>query len=200
MPAWLRQHLVALRVLLMLTVVVGVLYPLLITGVAQVVAGDRANGSLVSRGGQVVGSRLIGQLFTDADGKPLPRYFQSRPSAAGKGYDPKASSASNLGPENKDLIKAVEERRAAAARLESVAGAKIPADALTASGSGLDPDISPQYAMLQVQRVARERGLATPVVQALVRGHESGRDLGFIGAPHVNVLELNLALDALGKA
>ena len=138
----------------------------------------------------MVGSSLIGQSF---DGRP--EYFQSRPSAAGDGYDPLASSASNLGPENEDLLAAIDERRAAAAALDGTDPAQVAPDALLASGSGLDPDISPEYAAQQVERVAGERGLSTEEVRGLVDRFTEGRSLGFLGEPHVNVLLLNLALD-----
>ena len=144
-----RQVWAAVRMLLVLTVVVGLAYPLVLTGFAQVVVPGRADGSLVIRDGAVVGSSLIGQSF---DGRP--EYFQSRPSAAGDGYDPLASSASNLGPENEDLLAAIDERRAAAAELDGTDPAQVAPDALLASGSGLDPDISPEYAAQQVERVA----------------------------------------------
>lgn len=188
---------VALRAMLVLTVVLGVGYPLLVTGLGRLVPG-RADGSLVTGpDGTVVGSALIGQSFTDADGAALPRYFQSRPSAAGDGYDAAASSGSNLGPENPDLVALVEERRAVVADLEDVDPADVPVDALTASGSGLDPHISPEYAALQVPRVARERGLTEAEVRARVDAATQGPGLGFLGEAGVNVLELNLALDAL---
>nr|WP_277344699.1 potassium-transporting ATPase subunit KdpC [Cellulomonas sp. IC4_254] len=187
---------VALRAMLVLTVILGVGYPLLVTGLGRLMPA-RADGSLVTdTAGTVVGSALIGQSFTDADGAPLPRYFQSRPSAAGDGYDAAASSGSNLGPENPDLIAAVEERRAAVADLEGVEPAAVPADAVTASGSGLDPQISPAYAELQVPRVAAERGLSEDEVRDLVAA-TTGPDLGFLGQAGVDVLELNLALDRL---
>jgi len=195
-----RQHTAGLRTLLVLTLLLGLAYPLAMTGVAQLLPGGNADGSLVHRGGAVVGSDLIGQSFTDAKGRALPQYFQSRPSAAGDGYDPLATAASNLGPENKELIGLVRQRRAAAARLDGVAPARVPADALLASGSGLDPDISPAYARLQMARVARERGLSAARIDALVREHTQGRSLGFVGEPRVNVLELNLALDELDPA
>ena len=160
---------------------------------------NHANGSLVSAGGHTVGSSLIGQNFTDDKGNPLPQWFQPRPSAAGAtGYDPTSSSASNLGPNNTDLLKAVQDRRAAAAALDGVDPASVPPDAVTASGSGLDPDISPAYAYEQVARVAKARGLDAAQVHALVASHIHGRDLGFLGEPTVNVLELNLALQQLG--
>jgi len=285
-----RHYFAALRLLLACTVVFGVGYPLLITAVAQIPGlRDRANGSLVRNArGQVVGSRLIGQLFTDGKGGALPTYFQSRPSAAGTGYDPTATSASNLGPESvvdtlpnpavandsgkQSLLTQVCARSLAVGALEKVDGARpfctlsgvgavlavfsagpgyagkvvrvvsvnescvdgakpflasyagvavtcatfgedyaggrvvpvrgpapaisaVPADAVTASGSGLDPDISPAYAALQVGRVAAARAAGVAAVQALVRAHTVGRDLGFLGEPRVNVLELNLDLD-----
>ena len=207
----LRQYSTALRTLLALTVIVGLVYPLVMTGLAQAAMGSRANGSMLSRAGTTVGSALIGQAFTrpvmengkakkDADGnvvtEPDPAWFQSRPSAAGTGYDPLATSASNLGPENKDLVAAYLERRATAARLDGVDPRRVAPDALQASGSGLDPDISPAYATQQVERVARVRGLSPATVRALVAQHTQGRELGFLGEPRVNVLELNLALDA----
>jgi potassium-transporting ATPase KdpC subunit len=210
----LRQYGAALRTLLVLTVIFGLAYPLAMTGLAQVVFGGDANGSLVVRAGRTVGSDLIGQEFTrqvlvngqpkkDAAGNPVvepdPRYFQSRPSAAGAGYDPLSSSASNLGPENKDLITAIEQRRAAAAKLDGIDPQDVAPDALLASGSGLDPQISPAYAAEQVARVAHERGLSEAQVLALVAAHTEGRTLGFLGEPRVNVLELNLALDAAVK-
>jgi len=207
-----RQLLAALRTVLVLTVVFGLAYPLAMTGIAQAAFHGNANGSLVHRHGKTVGSDLIGQAFTkpvlvngkpkkDADGNPVvepdPAYFQSRPSAAGLGYDPLATSASNLGPENKDLIAAIKARRATAAELDGVAPSSVPPDALQASGSGLDPDISPAYASEQITRIARVRGLGAARVGALVDQHTQGRVLGFLGEPRVNVLELNLALDAL---
>jgi potassium-transporting ATPase KdpC subunit len=207
----LRQYGAALRTLLVLTVILGLAYPLAMTALAQVAFGDNANGSLVVRSGKTVGSDLIGQGFTrpvlengqpkkDADGNPVveadPSYFQSRPSAAGAGYDPLSSSASNLGPENKDLIAAINERRATAAKLDGIDPQQVAPDALLASGSGLDPHISPAYAEEQIARVARERGLSDAQVRALVTDHTQGRTLGFLGEPRVNVLELNLALDA----
>jgi len=210
----LRQYVAALRALLVLTVILGLAYPLAMTGLAQVAFRDNADGSLVTRAGKTVGSDLIGQAFTrpvlengqpkkDADGNPIveanPMYFQSRPSAAGTGYDPLSTSASNLGPENKDLIAAIKERRATTAKLDGVEPQQVAPDALLASGSGLDPHISPAYAAQQVSRVARERGLDVAKVRALVTDYTQGRTLGFLGEPRVNVLELNLALDAVGR-
>lgn len=193
-----KQTWTALRAMLILTVVLGVGYPLLITGIGQLALPAQANGSLVRSDGAVVGSALIGQSFTDADGTALPEWFQSRPSAAGAGYDGGASSGSNYGPENPDLISAIQSRRSAIESLESVAASEIPADALTASASGLDPHISPAYALLQVQRVAEARGIPETQVRALVETFIQGRDLGYLGEPTVNVLQLNIALAKLG--
>ena len=210
----LRQYGAALRTLLLLTVILGLAYPLAMTALAQVAFGDNANGSLVTRAGKTVGSDLIGQAFTHpvmengkpkkgADGHPVveadPRYFQSRPSAAGDGYNPLSTSASNLGPENEDLIAAIKERRATAAKLDGVPQTEVAADALLASGSGLDPDISPAYAAQQVARVASERGLDVAKVQAMVAEHTRGRTFGFLGEPRVNVLMLNLSLDITAR-
>jgi K+-transporting ATPase ATPase C chain len=190
-----RQVWAAVRAMLVATVALGLVYPLVVTGLAQVLAPGRADGSLVRNGGTVVGSSLIGQAFTDSSGRPLPRYFQSRPSASR--YDGAASGGSNLGPDSPDLAKLIEGRRTQVAAFNGVAPTDVPADAVTASASGLDPDISPAYAALQVDRVARERGVPTGEVTRLVRAATIGRDLGFIGAPHVNVMALNRSLDRL---
>lgn len=184
---------VAIRLTLLATVVLGIGYPLAVWGVGQAAFHDQANGSMVTdSSGTAVGSSLIGQSFT---GKQADRWFQSRPSAAGEdGYDAQGSSGSNLGPNNPDLLKAVEDRRAALAKADGVPAAQVPADAVTASGSGLDPDISPEYALQQVQRVAAARGLSAADVRHLVSQHTESRQLGFLGEPVVNVLSLNLAL------
>ena len=283
----LRQHIAALRVLLILTVILGIAYPLVITAVAQIPGlQSRADGSLITRNGRVVGSKLIGQAFTDAKGNPLPQYFHSRPSAAGSGYDPTLSGASNLGPESvvdtlpnpadktdtgtQSLLTQVCGRSLAIGRFYGVDGSRpfctsdgvgavlavfwsgpgyhgrvlravsvnqacpakpfvatyhgaqvrcgrygedyskgqvvpirgdapahpaVPADAVTASGSGLDPEISPEYAAIQEAVVAKARGVSVAQVAALVSKYTKGRDLGVFGQPRVNVLELNLALD-----
>lgn len=285
LPTWLAHHLAALRALLVFTVLLGLAYPLALVAVGRLPGlADRADGSLVRAGGTPVGSTLIGQAFTDADGNPVPRYFQSRPSAAGDGYDPTATAASNLGPESvvdtiatdpadstPSLLTQVCARSKAVGDLDGVDGRRpyctpdgvgavlavfradgltgritrvvsvnqaapaspflstyqgvpvepakpgedyvaaggvvtpirgdapaepaVPADAVTASGSGLDPHISPAYAEIQVARVARERGADPAAIRRLVEQHTSGRSLGFMGEPAVNVLALNLALD-----
>jgi K+-transporting ATPase ATPase C chain len=284
LPSWLSQHLAALRALLVFTVLVGLAYPLALVAVGRIPGlSHRADGSLVTVGDTTVGSRLIGQAFTDKDGNGIPKYFQSRPSAAGDGYDPTATSASNLGPDSvvdtlatdpddakQSLLTQVCARSLAIGKREGVNGGRpyctgdgvgavlavfrrdgltgpvtrvvsvnqtgtpflgtydgvpvqpakvgedyqalggiitpirgnapaqpvVPADAVTASASGLDPDISPAYAALQVPRVARERGMPQAAVRALVKANTDDRALGFMGEPGVNVLELNLALDA----
>jgi K+-transporting ATPase ATPase C chain len=277
-----RQHWAALRALLVLTVILGIAYPVFIWLVAQIPGlRDNANGSIIEADGKTVGSSLIGQSFTDADGNPLRQYFQSRPSAAGDGYDPLATSASNLGPESivdtpdkPSLLTLVCQRSAAIGELDGVDGRRpfctgggvgavlsvigprdargnvvhptkvvsvnepcdttqtpfvdtyegvrvecaklgedyslgqlvpirgsapadpaVPADAVTASGSGLDPDISPAYADLQIARVAKARGVAEDLIRAAVADNSAGRTLGFLGEPRVNVLALNLELD-----
>jgi K+-transporting ATPase ATPase C chain len=192
MRSFIRQLRPALVSIGLFTVLLGVVYPLVSTAIAQVAFHDKANGSLVERNGKVVGSALIGQTFT------APEYFHPRPSAAGAGYDGAASSGSNLGPLNADFLTSIDER-IAAYRTEngldpSVA---VPVDAVTASGSGLDPHISVANAQRQAPRVARERGLALDVVLAQVGDHTDGRSLWVLGEPGVNVLELNLALDGL---
>ena len=230
------QLLAAVRVLFVLTVLLGVLYPLAVLAVGQTAFRGNANGSLVEVDGTVVGSDLIGQAFTDpATGDPLPQYFQPRASSAGDGYDPTSTAASNLGPEDvtdtpddpataaddsdTGLLTLVCTRSRQVAGTAGVDGAReycgpdgvgtpdtpgdgdsdtspVPPDAVTASGSGLDPHISPAYARLQAAQVARARGLPVEQVRALVEQHVQGRTLGFLGEPRVNVLLLNLALDA----
>ena len=181
---------VAIRVMILMTVVLGLAYPLLIMGIGQAAFHSQANGSLIYRDGKLVGSSLIGQDFGTS-----PKYFWSRPSAGG--YSPLSSGASNLALDNPVLIKEVQQRQAAIAKADGVSISQVPADAVMASGSGLDPQISPAYAAIQVDRVAKARGLSTSVVAALVSQYTQGRTLGFLGEPRVNVLELNLALDAL---
>jgi potassium-transporting ATPase KdpC subunit len=289
MPRWLGQHLAALRALLVFTVVVGLAYPLAMVAIGQIPGlRNHADGSLVSEGGKTVGSSFVGQSFTDKNGDPLKRYLQSRPSAAGAaGYDPTATSASNLGPESvvdtlpnpadkgdtgkQSLLTQVCARSKAIGALEGIDGRRpyctpdglgavlavfhqngltgpvtravslnqacpatpfvstwdgvavgcakfgedyshgivslvrgdapatpaVPPDAVTASGSGLDPDISPAYARLQAPRIARARGVPTADVQAVIDAHTGGRSLGFLGEPAVDVLDVNLALDRL---
>jgi potassium-transporting ATPase KdpC subunit len=192
-----RQYWVAIRAMLIFTVVLGIGYTALITGIGQLVAPAQANGSVVKVDGKVVGSALIGQSFTDKKGNALPEWFQSRPSAAGDGYDASASSGSNYGTENADLIKAVKERKAAIAKADGVSEASVPADAVTASASGLDPHISPAYALLQVDRIATVRNLPVTKVKALVESMIQNRDAGYLGEKTVNVLELNIALAEL---
>ncbi|WP_067692782.1 potassium-transporting ATPase subunit C [Nocardia jejuensis] len=283
MSTWIRQHVAALRALLVLTVITGIVYPLAVFAVAQLPGlKDRAEGSLIESGANTVGSSLIGQSFTDDKGGALVQYFQSRPSAAGTGYDPTASAASNLGPENIvdsspdkiGLLSTVCGRSKAVGELDGVDGGRpfctpggvgavlsvigprerdgsvdhpvtvvsvnefcsvtphpflteyrgvrvecategedysaglivpirgdaparpaVPADAVTASGSGLDPHISPEYAAIQVARIAKARRVSEDQVRAVVDAHSSGRTLGFLGEPRVNVVELNLDLD-----
>ena len=201
---------VAIRAIVVLTVLLGVIYPLAMTGVAQALFNGNANGSVIQVGGKDVGSGLIGQAYTQpvmqngkpevgSDGKPVmqadPMWFQTRPSAVN--YDAKGSGASQYGPNNPSLLALIAERRAAVAKLEGVNPAQVPPDALTASGSGLDPDISPAYAALQVNRIARERSVPVATVQQLVKANTQGRVLGFLGEPRVNVVTLNAALAAL---
>ncbi len=192
-----RQYWVALRALIALTVV-AVVYTLVVSALGLVALPAQAHGSPVTAQGRTVGSALIGQSFTDKKGAALPQWFQSRPSAAGDGYDGGASSASNLGPNNPDLVKAIKERRAAIAASDG-SGA-VPADAVTASGSGLDPHISPAYARLQAARVAEARGIDAGVVERIVESAVQAPDLGYLGQPTVNVLQLNIALSKADPA
>lgn len=188
----------ATRAMTLLTLVLGVGYTLVITGIGQLALPAQANGSLITnQNGEPVGSALIGQSFTDAEGNPLPQYFQSRPSAAGDGYDGGASSGSNYGPENEELIGAITERRTKIAEANGVTEADVPADAVTTSSSGLDPHISAMYAAIQIDRVANARGISAGQVRELVAAHTQGRDAGYLGEARVNVLQLNLALDEL---
>lgn len=188
-----RQVLPALLMMVVLTVLLGLVYPLAVTGVAQVTMASKADGSLITVNGVKVGSSLIGQNFTKA------KYFHPRPSAAGeKGYDAMASAGTNLGPTNPALIKAVADRVTAYRKENDLPKMTlVPIDAVTASGSGLDPHISIANAELQTARVANERGLSESTVASLVKANTDGRELGFLGQPGVNVLELNVALDAL---
>jgi len=192
MQHFIRQLRPALIALAVFTFLCGVVYPLVVTGISQLAFGDKANGSLIHRDGVVVGSSLIGQQFTSA------QYFHPRPSAAGDGYDAGASSGSNLGPRNPALLDAVQQR-VDAYRTENGLSADVlvPVDAVTSSGSGLDPQISVANARLQAPRVAAARNLALEVVLQQISRHTSGRDLLVLGDPGVNVLELNLALDRL---
>jgi len=180
----------ALRMLVVLTALTGVAYPLLVTGVAQLVFPRQANGSLIESGGKAVGSTLIGQPFSDA------KYFWSRPSATSpQPYNAMSSSGSNLGPRNPALADAVKDRVKALRDADPDSKGRVPADLVTASGSGLDPEISVAAAEFQVHRVAKARGLAEDRVRALVAANTSGRTFGILGEPRVNVLALNLALD-----
>jgi K+-transporting ATPase ATPase C chain len=217
LPSFVRQHIAGLRTLLLFTVITGIIYPLVMTGIAQVVFKNQANGSLVSYKGRVVGSSLLCQDFVDAKGNPLPQYFQPRPSFAIVGWgleqqkngqfvvtgtgannygcNPLYSSASNLGDNNPAQIQFVKQRQQEISKFDHVPISKIPADAVTASGSGLDPDITPANAAIQVDRVATARHISPAQVRALVAKYTSGRQLGFLGEPVVNVLLLNRALD-----
>lgn len=189
-----RQYGVAVRSMILATILLGIAYPLAMTGIGQLTMPGRSNGSMISDHGTNAGSRLIGQSFTTSKGAPLPQWFQSRPSSAGTGYDALASGASNLGPDNPALVKAIRERKVVIEKLYGVTAAQIPADAVTGSGSGLDPDISPAYALLQVDEIARARGVGASALRRLVESKIQGRELGYLGNPTVDVLELNLAL------
>jgi potassium-transporting ATPase KdpC subunit len=188
-----RRNLVtALLYTVVTTVLFGLIYPLVVTGAAQLLFREKANGQLIQQNGQLIGSRIIGQPFTAAG------YFHSRPSAAGNGYDAANSGGSNYAPTNKKLIDRV--AGDVAALKPDHPGADVPIDLVTASASGLDPDITPAAATFQVGRIARERHLSEEAVQKLVAQHTEGRQLGFLGEPRVNVLLLNLALDQLANS
>jgi potassium-transporting ATPase KdpC subunit len=217
LPSVVRQHIAALRMLLIFTVICGIAYPVVVWGIAQVAFSHQANGSLVSDQGRVVGSSLLCQEFVNSKGQPLAQYFQPRPSFAIVGWEigqdkngqyyvegvgpnnygcnPLYSSASNLGNNNPAQIQFVKQRQAEISKFDHVPISKIPADAVTASGSGLDPDITPANAAIQVDRVAAARHISPAQVEALVKKYTTGRTLGILGEPVVNVLQLNLALD-----
>ena len=217
LPVIVRQHIAGFRALLVFTVICGFIYPLVMLGVSQLAFHNQANGSMVSYNGHVVGSGLLCQEFSDAKGNPLPQYFQPRPSYAIVGWslvqekngtyqitgtgpnnygcNPLYSSASNLGPNNPALVQFIKQQQAAIAKFDHVKISQIPPDAVTASGSGLDPDISPQNAAIQVDRVAAARHVSPAAIRALVAQYTQGRTLGFLGEPRVDVLTLNIALD-----
>jgi K+-transporting ATPase ATPase C chain len=204
LPSLLRQHIAALRMLLAFTVLCGIVYPVVMWGISQAAFKNQADGSPVSYNGKVVGSSLLCQEFVDAKGNPLPQYFQPRPSNASSttvkndyGCDPGFSGAANLGPNSPTLLTNVKQLQKQIAAFDHVSVAQIPPDAVTSSGSGLDPDISPQYAAIQVDRVAAARHLPVATVQSLVSKYTQGRTIGFLGEPRVDVLNLNLALDEL---
>ncbi|HEY3956819.1 MAG TPA: potassium-transporting ATPase subunit KdpC [Streptosporangiaceae bacterium] len=202
LPSFVRQHIAALRLLLIFTVITGIIYPVFVFGVAQAAFSKQANGSMVTYHGKVVGSGLLCQEFLYKNGDPMPQYFQPRPSDAilpdaknDYGCDPRYSAASNLGPNNPALVQLIKQRQKQIAAFDHVRISQIPADAVTASGSGLDPDISPANAAIQVNRVAAARHISPAAVEALVQENTTGRTLGFLGEPVVNVLNLNIALD-----
>ena len=184
-----KNHLiVAVKFTLITTLLFGLVYPLAVTGLSQLLFPKQANGSLIQKNGQILGSRLIGQPFTSD------KYFHSRPSAAGNGYDPTSSSGSNLGPTNQQLVDRV--KQDIAKLQQENPGVAIPADMVTSSGSGLDPDISPASAEFQIPRIARARGINADALRPLVARHTLKRQWGILGEPRVNVLDLNLDLDA----
>ncbi|MGD0553559.1 MAG: potassium-transporting ATPase subunit KdpC [Streptosporangiaceae bacterium] len=211
LPMWIGQHLAALRAMIVLTVICGLIYPVAVWGISQVAFHNQANGSMVSYDGKVVGSSLICQEFVNSKGDPLAQYFQPRPSTADAasgdsptspgtsqyGCDTDYSGASNLSASNPVLVKNIETYKAAYAAFNHVSLSQVPPDAVTTSGSGLDPDISPQNAADQEARVAAARGLSLATVKALVAKYTQGRNLGFLGEPRVDVLTLNIALDEL---
>jgi K+-transporting ATPase ATPase C chain len=187
------NHLVTAAIYTVVTVVLlGIVYPLVMTGISQLVFPKQANGSLVEVNGKVIGSDIIGELWSK------PQYFQGRPSAAGKnGYDPTATGGTNLGPTSKKLIDSTKATIDALKKANPDATLPIPMDLVTSSASGIDPDISPESAYYQVPRVAKARHISTASVEAIVSKYVHGRELGFLGEPHVNVLELNMALDGV---
>ena len=204
LPVIIRQHIAAFRALLVFTVICGLIYPVVMLGISQAAFHNQANGSQVTFKGHVVGSGLLCQEFTDAKGNPLPKYFQPRPSAAvvsgaknDYGCDPLNSAASNLGPTNPVEIKDIKTLQQEISAFDHVPVSQIPPDAVTASGSGLDPDITPANAYMQAARVATARHLPVAEVRNLVTQNITGRTLGFLGEPSVNVLTLNIKLDEL---
>jgi potassium-transporting ATPase KdpC subunit len=206
LPSSVRQYIAALRLLLVFTVICVIAYPVVMWGVAQAAFKHQADGSLVTYKGQVVGSSLLCQEFTDAKGNPLPQYFQPRPSFAivsgeknDYGCDPLYSSASNYGPTNPAQVQLIQQRQKQISAFDHVPISQIPSDAVTASGSGLDPDITPANAYIQVDRIAAARHLPPSEVRNLVTQNITGRTLGFLGEPTVNVLTLNIKLDELSS-
>jgi len=202
LPSTVRQLIAAFRGLLLFTVICGIIYPVVMFGIAQGAFHHQANGSLVSYHGKVVGSSLLCQEFTDGKGNPLPQYFQPRPSAAANsavktdyGCDPGFSAASNLGPDNPVLVQDIKTRQQQIAAFDHVKISAIPPDAVTTSASGLDPYISPANAAIQVDRVAAARHVSPAAVRALVQRNTQSRILGVLGEPRVNVLNLNIALN-----
>lgn len=191
MAQFFAQGVAGLKLLIVCTLILGIGYPLVVTGLGRLIAPDQAAGSPIVQNGRVIGSSLIGQQFSGRS------WFWPRPSVAGSGYDAMASGGSNLAANSPALASQIKQRRAQIAAADHVRPDRVPADAVTASGSGLDPDISPAYAAIQVDRVAAARGLAPAVVSRLVAAHTEGRVLGFLGEPRVNVLELNVALSEL---
>src|SRR5580693_813645 len=207
LPVIIRQHVAGFRTLLVFTAICGFIYPLIMLGIGQAAFHNKANGSLVSYKGQVVGSGLLCQEFVDAKGNPLPQYFQPRPSDAvvsgeknDYGCDPLYSAASNLGPTNPVEIKDIQTEQQEISAFDHVSVSQIPPDAVTASGSGLDPDITRADAYIQVDRVAAARHLPVSEVRNLVTQNITGRTLGFLGEPTVNVLTLNIKLDELSAS
>jgi K+-transporting ATPase ATPase C chain len=204
LPVIVRQHIAAFRILIVFTIICGVIYPAIMLGISQVAFHNQANGSLVSYNGKIVGSSLLCQEFVDAKGNPLPQWFQPRPSDAvvsgeknDYGCDPLYSSASNLGPNNPTEIADIKAMQKEIEAFDHVSASQIPPDAVTASGSGLDPDISPQNAAIQAARVAAARHLPLSTVLGLIAKNTKGRDIGILGEPVVNVLTLNIALAEL---